>query len=211
MEDVEYTKQQEEYTNGAEEENEDDNDNEDDEDEEQDQDGTRHRYQRNDSRSSVNASSSQPNGYSHGNIMNGPVLAPPTSQPMSYEPNNSAVNRDQLDGASGSGSFVPQIRPEAITASVYDIVPTIAAPQSTSINALTATPDLRYVFSGGSDGYIRKYNWVETANGKLMLTVAQRHPFVDSVTKAGVLVSYWENEEQNCTSLVFRFRVRANT
>jgi preprotein translocase subunit Sec61beta len=28
-----------------------------------------------------------------------------------------------------------------------------------------------------------------------MLTVAQRHPFVDSVTKAGVLMSYWENEE----------------
>ncbi|MCJ1394888.1 Transcription factor spt8 [Xylographa bjoerkii] len=28
-----------------------------------------------------------------------------------------------------------------------------------------------------------------------MLTIAQRHPFVDSVTKAGVLTSYWENEE----------------
>ena len=28
-----------------------------------------------------------------------------------------------------------------------------------------------------------------------MLTVAQRHPFVDSVTKAGVLASYWENSD----------------
>ncbi|EKG15104.1 hypothetical protein MPH_07701 [Macrophomina phaseolina MS6] len=54
---------------------------------------------------------------------------------------------------------------------------------------------MRWVFSGGADGYIRKFNWVDTANGKLMLTVAQRHPFVDSVTKAGVLLSYWENEE----------------
>ncbi|KAE9974480.1 hypothetical protein EG328_003810 [Venturia inaequalis] len=87
------------------------------------------------------------------------------------------------------------IRPEALTASTYDIVPTIAAPQSTSINAVAATPDMRWVFTGGSDGYIRKYNWPDTANGKLMLTVAQRHPFVDSVTKAGVLASYWENEE----------------
>lgn len=87
------------------------------------------------------------------------------------------------------------VREEALSASVYDIVPTIAAPHSTSINVVTSTPDLRWVFSGGSDGYIRRFNWVDTANGKLMLTVAQRHPFVDSVTKAGVLSSYWENEE----------------
>ncbi|KAK8205062.1 transcription factor SPT8 [Phyllosticta capitalensis] len=89
----------------------------------------------------------------------------------------------------------PSVRPEALTASTYDIVPTIAAPHSTSINTITATPDMRWVFSGGADGYIRKFNWVDTANGKLMLTVAQRHPFVDSVTKAGVLLSYWENED----------------
>jgi transcriptional activator SPT8 len=88
----------------------------------------------------------------------------------------------------------PQLRPEAITAATYDIAPTIAAPQSTSINVVTATPDMHWVFTGGSDGYIRKFNWLDTVNAKLMLTVAQRHPFVDSVTKAGVLTSYWENE-----------------
>lgn len=93
----------------------------------------------------------------------------------------------------------PNVRPEALSATVYDIVPTIAAPHSTSINAVTTTPDLRWVFTGGADGYIRKFNWVETANGKVMLTVAQRHPFVDSVTKAGVLMSYWENEEPQGT------------
>lgn len=98
-----------------------------------------------------------------------------------------------------TGLVRPSVRPEAITAKVYDIVPTIAAPHSTSINAVTATPDLRWVFSGGTDGYIRKFGWVETANGKSMLTVAQRHPFVDSVTKAGVLLSYWENEEPQRT------------
>ena len=27
------------------------------------------------------------------------------------------------------------------------------------------------------------------------MTVAQKHPFVDSVTRAGILLSYWENEE----------------
>jgi transcriptional activator SPT8 len=89
-----------------------------------------------------------------------------------------------------------------LRAAVYDIVPTIAAPQGTSINTITATPDLRWVFSGGTDGYIRKFNWVDTVNSKVMLTVAQRHPFVDSVTKAGVLASYWENEEPNRKSIV---------
>ena len=91
--------------------------------------------------------------------------------------------------------YRPNIRPEALTAVTYDIVPTIAAPQSTSINAVIATPDMRWVFSGGTDGYIRKFHWPDSANGKVPLTVAQRHPFVDSVVKAGVLSSYWENED----------------
>ena len=108
------------------------------------------------------------------------------------------------------GIKIPQLRPEALTAPVYDIVPTIAAPHSTSINAITATPDLRWVFSGGADGYIRKFNWVETANGKVMLTVAQRHPFVDSVTKAGVLTSYWENDEPKCKSSILCCLFRTN-
>lgn len=92
-------------------------------------------------------------------------------------------------------SWIPSTRPEALTARTYDIVPTIAAPQSTSINAIAVTPDMRYVFSGGSDGYIRMYDWVDTVNFKMPLTVAQKHPFVDSVMKAGSLLTYWENEE----------------
>lgn len=84
-------------------------------------------------------------------------------------------------------------RPEVLTATTYDIVPTIAAPQSTSINAICGTADSRWIFTGGADGYIRQFNWVESVNGKTQLTVAQRHPFVDSVVKAGVLITYWEN------------------
>jgi transcriptional activator SPT8 len=103
--------------------------------------------------------------------------------------------RAAASGILGNLPFHPSVRQEALNAPVYDIIPTIAAPHSTSINAITATPDMRWVFSGGADGYIRKFNWVDTANGKLPLTVAQRHPFVDSVTKAGVLLSYWENDD----------------
>jgi transcriptional activator SPT8 len=135
----------------------------------------------------------------------------------SQRPNNQANGAPSTPGPSRSGTnptvtltspspraassssglpFRPSVRQEALNAPVYDIVPTIAAPHSTSINAVTSTPDMRWVFSGGADGYIRRFNWVDTANGKLALTVAQRHPFVDSVTKAGVLLSYWENEDQ---------------
>ena len=132
---------------------------------------------------------------SHTSI-DGPVSAAPTSHP---KPSVLLTSPSPTQGSATSNGLsfeLPKVRPEALTASVYDIVPTIAAPHSTSINSITATPDLRWVFTGGADGYIRKFNWLETANGKSMLTVAQRHPFVDSVTKAGVLMSYWDNTEE---------------
>ncbi|KAI9755692.1 MAG: hypothetical protein M4579_004190 [Chaenotheca gracillima] len=131
--------------------------------------------------------------------LNGSAIHRSTSHPnptvllTSPSPHRASASPNSLQ-------FRPSVRPEALTAPIYDIAPTIAAPHSTSINTVTATPDLRWVFTGGSDGYIRKFNWIDTANGKLMLTVAQRHPFVDSVTKAGVLVSYWENEEPQMKS-----------
>ncbi|KAJ5134579.1 hypothetical protein N7526_005944 [Penicillium atrosanguineum] len=99
--------------------------------------------------------------------------------------------------------YHPSVRPECLTAKTYDIVPTTAAPHSTSINAIAATADMRWVFSGGSDGFVRKFNWADSINSKLMLTVAQRHPFVDSVVKAGVLMTYWENMEANSLSPVY--------
>ena len=124
-------------------------------------------------------------------------MSGPTSHPNPSMLLTSPSPTQESIASNGYGIEIPKVRPEALTASVYDIVPTIAAPHSTSINSLAATPDLRWVFSGGADGYIRKFNWLETANGKSMLTVAQRHPFIDSVTKAGVLMSYWENNEES--------------
>ena len=114
------------------------------------------------------------------------------SQPNAEVSRTTTTEESSTDGSRGL-PMLPSVRPEVLTASTFDIVPTVAAPQSTSINAITATADTRWVFSGGSDGYIRRYNWVDSINGKLALTVAQRHPFVDSVVKAGVLMTYWEN------------------
>lgn len=118
----------------------------------------------------------------------------PTSHPRPTVTRTSPSPR-QASAPAQSPKMRYEVRTEALTASIYDIVPTMAAPQSTSINAITATPDMRYWFTGGSDCYVRKYDGAATVNGKTLLTVAQRHPFVDSVVKAGVLMSYWDNEE----------------
>ncbi|KAK6956040.1 hypothetical protein Daesc_001310 [Daldinia eschscholtzii] len=113
--------------------------------------------------------------------------------------NPSVTRTSATPGPLATPKWKPKVRPEALTAATYDIVPTMAAPMATSINAIAITPDLRYWMTGGSDGYIRKYDGPATINGKTLLTVAQRHPFVDSVTKAGVLMSYWENAEPQPT------------
>lgn len=125
------------------------------------------------------------------------------------ERRKSPLSHTSSPNALRSKPFQPFVRQDMISADLYDIVPTIAAPHSTSINAITATPDMRWVFSGGTDGWIRKFNWIDTVNAKSALTVAQRHPFVDSVVKAGVLMSYWENEEpsgkrspENCNLVI---------
>jgi len=80
----------------------------------------------------------------------------------------------------------PPLQPKAGTCSSFDIVPVLAAPHATSVNAITATNDMRWVFTGGSDGYIRKFDHFAGMNGKVPLTVAQKHPFVDSVTKVNI-------------------------
>lgn len=108
------------------------------------------------------------------------------------EQDNAALVQNQPSTSAGLQQ-IPNLRPEVLSAATYDIIPTVAAPQSTSINTICTTTDARWLFTGGSDGYIRQYNWVESVNGKLALTVAQRHPFVDSVVKAGVMMTYWEN------------------
>lgn len=180
--------------------NEDDNE---DEDDEQDQEDSQYSIGDGPNRGLKSAGASQATLLSNpSEISQGPNgtrghNSAPTSHPNPSTLLTSPSPTQESIASNGYSIEAPKIRPEALTASVYDIVPTIAAPHSTSINSLTATPDLRWVFSGGADGYIRKFNWLETANGKSMLTVAQRHPFVDSVTKAGVLMSYWENNEES--------------
>lgn len=98
----------------------------------------------------------------------------------------------------------PVLQPHAEECTYYDLVPCIAAPQATHINCVVTTKNLRWFFTGGQDGYIRKYDFHQSITGKVPLTVAQKHPFVDSVQRSGVLLSYWENDDNDEDATVLR-------
>ena len=177
---------------GDEDEDEDNDDNDNDNDDDADEDEDQNEPDTPSRRVSQHISNQRPQSLERQQINPAVVLTSPSPR--------SRTARSPSGAAPPPSSFIPPMRPEALTAQAYDIVPTMAAPQSTSINAVAATPDMHWVFSGGSDGYVRMFNWVETANGKVPLTVAQKHPFVDSVMKAGSLLTYWENEEAGSSS-----------
>ncbi|CAG8579771.1 1636_t:CDS:10 [Paraglomus occultum] len=88
------------------------------------------------------------------------------------------------------------LQPFAAECSSYDIVPYVAAVHGCHVYAIDATKNMRWIFTGGDDGFVRKYDFFSSLNGKQILTQNQRHAHVESVQKAGVILSYWENEEQ---------------
>ncbi|KAJ1723761.1 Transcription factor spt8 [Coemansia erecta] len=87
------------------------------------------------------------------------------------------------------------VAPGLSTCATYEITPTMAFLIPASVHAVSATDDMRWVFSGGSDGYIRKWDFFASVNGKQPLTLGQRHAHVDSVTKGGVCASYWDHTD----------------
>ncbi|BFZ53253.1 Transcription factor spt8 [Savitreella phatthalungensis] len=89
----------------------------------------------------------------------------------------------------------------------YDLVPVVAAPQATHAHCVAVTRGLRWLLTAGQDGYIRKYDFALTISGKVPLTVAQKHPFVDSVQRSGVLTSYWDASEEEETQAVYSLAV----
>jgi transcriptional activator SPT8 len=119
---------------------------------------------------------------------NGHVAADSVTEPVS-----SVIDSELTDQFKSKYPMQPGI--EMIKCSSYDIVPYVAAIHACEVHCVAVSWGLKYMFTGGQDGFIRKYNFIDSINGKLPLTVAQRHPFVDSITKAGVLMSYWENEQ----------------
>ncbi|KAI8344002.1 WD40-repeat-containing domain protein [Chlamydoabsidia padenii] len=89
-----------------------------------------------------------------------------------------------------------ELNPRAIQCHFYDIMPIASAIHPNAIYSLAATRCFRWVLTGSDDGFIRKWDFFASMNGKTPLTQAQRHHLGDSVANSGVISSWWENEEQ---------------
>ena len=120
----------------------------------------------------------------------------------SKEENEDSVSNTQT--SPDSKSSVPpitlksahvELQANADTCSYYDIIPRLAVPHSCSINAITATSRTEWLFTGGEDGYIRKFDFIASMNGKAPLTLAQRHSMVDTIVRGGYVLNYWESEQ----------------
>lgn len=118
------------------------------------------------------------------------------------------MNKDELHGSKASnGTSVGAptkpdrevLRKNAIiglqTADELDVLPLVAVPYVQQCQAVAICDGPKWLLTGGEDGFIRKYDFIASIEGKAPLTVAQRHNLIDSITKAGVIGSYWENEQ----------------
>lgn len=76
--------------------------------------------------------------------------------------------------------------PAAKAAASYDIIPYTAALHACPVYCVDVSWGLKWMFTGGQDGFIRRFNFFDSINNKLPLTVAQRHPFVDSITRVSL-------------------------
>ncbi|KAG7732755.1 hypothetical protein KL948_002185 [Ogataea haglerorum] len=78
---------------------------------------------------------------------------------------------------------------------VLEIYPIVAIPYSSPVHSIALTKGPRWLFTGGEDGFIRKFDLFGSVEGKSPLTSAQKHQLVDSISYGGMLCSYWENEQ----------------
>ncbi|GMM52063.1 SAGA complex subunit [Starmerella bacillaris] len=86
------------------------------------------------------------------------------------------------------------VLPELMESTEYNIVPTMAFSQHVQVYALAASFNMRYLFTGGEDGLVRKYDFQASLNGQ-GIHMSQRQMQIDTITKSGVLCAYWENEQ----------------
>jgi transcriptional activator SPT8 len=75
-----------------------------------------------------------------------------------------------------------------------------AAPHSSHVHAMALSLDGQTLLTGGSDGFVRKYDVHATMNGKTMLTQNVRHGFVEGITRGGTLSAFWPHEEHPPTN-----------
>ncbi|GME71836.1 unnamed protein product [Ambrosiozyma monospora] len=84
---------------------------------------------------------------------------------------------------------------KAKTTTIVEVSPHVAIPYAVPVHSLAVTRGPKWMFTGGEDGIIRKFDFFGSVEGKSPLTVAQRHQLVDSISFGGLMNSYWENEQ----------------
>lgn len=83
---------------------------------------------------------------------------------------------------------------ESVTREIAEVNPVVAIPYATSVYSISLTRGPKWLFTGGEDGLIRKFDFFKSVEGKSLLTVSQRHQLIDSILFNGMICSYWENE-----------------
>ncbi|RCK64776.1 Transcription factor SPT8 [Candida viswanathii] len=103
---------------------------------------------------------------------------------------------DDIKDSESDLTFRERIIAKARRATEFDIIPQVAIPYTSQCHSLAFTEGPKWILTGGEDGFIRKYDFIASIQGKSPLTMAQKHNLLsDSLTNAGVICSYWENEQ----------------
>ncbi|RCH92078.1 Transcription factor spt8 [Rhizopus azygosporus] len=115
--------------------------------------------------------------------------------PLPSARNSPATSPVQLDADTRQTDL--KINSELLSCASYDCVPLVAAIHPYPVFSLAATRNYKWILTGCEDGYIRKWDFFTSMNGKTSLAQALRHQHVESVVYTGVLSSWWENNEQS--------------
>lgn len=91
------------------------------------------------------------------------------------------------------------VQPLSPTTSSY--APLLSVPHACSVNALAVTPCRTHVFTGGSDGFIRRFALIDSLNGRpvenLMVSTSRPPPSSNTIFARPqaqvILQGYWEN------------------
>lgn len=171
--------------------NEDNDDNQDENDENDDQDDNDDDMDENPDKNDDEPTQKDPESASasHNNRENQLLREVKLTQPANGD--STKVDSESESGRSLRERVLDSIR----RATEFDIVPTVAIPYGQQCHAMAVLEGPKWLVTGGEDGFIRKYDFTASIEGKAPLTVAQKHNLMDSITKAGVIGSYWENEQ----------------
>lgn len=177
LEEEEEDEDEEMEVKGDDEEEDEDDDGEDDDDDDEDEEGDEEGddEEQAEGETEANAENNESNGDTNG------------------ETNDQTHEDDEVKG-NRIFEYYKQMRLNSKLAEGYNISPFAAIPIQTDVNAMAVSKGLRNLFLGGADGYIRKFDLLGTLEGKMTLTIIQKHALAESMEYAGILQSYWENE-----------------